>query len=128
MKGVISLTTERFDVSTERPNEFNPIHGESLLLWLAERTGRRVAIPEPAAEDWGWYSEILWDGRSYTLGASASDGEADGSREWILQVVKQRSMKERLLGKGQMTSEDECLQFFLELLQDEPSFRHVSVE
>ena len=128
MAGVISLTTKLLDVSTERPNEINPIHGESLLLWLAERARGRVAISEPEAEDWGWCSELVWEGRRYLLGASASDEEPDGSREWILHMTKHRSMKERLLGKGQMSREDECLKFFLRLLRDEPSFQRVSLE
>ena len=129
MEGVIRFTTDLFDVSKERPNEINPIHGESLLLWLAERARGRVQIPEPEAEDWGWYSDIVWDGRSYMLGASAWDEEETGGRrEWVLQVVKKRSMKERLLGKEQMTSQDECLQFFLKLLQGEPSFQDVSLD
>ena len=37
MAHIISFTTDRFDVSGERPNPINPIAGQSVLLWLAGR-------------------------------------------------------------------------------------------
>lgn len=127
MTRVIRFNTARFDVAKERPNPINPIPGESLLLWLRERAKPHVEVTEPDAEDWGWYSFVDWKGRQYLLGSSASD-EDSGQREWILQIDKQRSVKEALMGREKMEADDECAQFFQQLLKDEPSFTSVSVD
>ena len=127
MARVIRFSTSKFDVSIERPNPINPIPGESLLVWLRDRASAKVAVSEPDAEDWGWYSFVEWNGRQYLLGSSASEEEA-GEREWILQVEKQRSFKEKLLGRGKMEKEDQCARFFQDLLEQEPSFKGVSVD
>jgi len=128
MARVIRFNTDKFDVTRERPNPINPIYGQSLLVWLREKARPQVELSEPDAEDWGWYSSLDWDGRSYMLGASASD-EADGvEREWILQVVKEQSLKEKLLGREKMTDDDSCARFFQTILEREPAFRSVSVD
>ena len=126
MARVIRFVTDKFDVSNERPNPINPIPGESLLKWLQERTPTRTPMAAPDAEDWGWYSSIDWNGRKYLIGASASDEE--GEREWILQIDKERTMKEKLLGRGAMTADDECAAYFQALLEAEPAFKSVSVD
>ena len=127
MTRVIRFNTAKFDVAKERPNPINPIPGESLLIWLRERAKPHVEVTEPDAEDWGWYSFVDWKGRQYLLGSSASD-EENGQREWILQIDKQRSVKEALMGREKMEGDDECAQFFQQLLEDEPSFTSVSVD
>lgn len=124
---VIRFTTSLFDVTKERPNDINPIHGESLLLWLAAKLKGEVVVPEPQMEDWGWYVDIDWHGRPYMLGASASD-EENGQREWALQIVKHRTVKERVLGKEKMTAEDECSAYLRRLLENERAFSEVSVD
>ena len=124
---VIRFTTSLFDVTKERQNPINPIPGESLLLWLRERARPRFDVSEPDAEDWGWYSSVIDNGRHYMLGASASDPE-HGDREWVLQIVKHRSFVERLLGREKMSEADECALFFQNLLTDEVSFKGVSVD
>jgi hypothetical protein len=126
MARVIRFMTDKFDVSKERPNPINPIPGESLLVWLRERAHTRAPLTEPDAEDWGWYSFADWNGRQYLIGASASDEE--GEREWILQIDKQRSMKEKLLGREAMAADDECAAYFQALLEAEPAFKSVSVD
>jgi len=125
---VLRFCTAAFDVTKERPNPINPIPGESLLLWLIEKAKGSVEISAPETEDWGWYSYAEWKGRKYLLGASASDEETDGQREWVLQIDKQRSVKERLLGRANMSQDDECAQYFQSLLQREASFRDFSVD
>ena len=127
MTHVIRFNTAKFDLAKERPNPINPIPGESLLLWLRERAKPHVEVTEPDAEDWGWYSFVDWKGRQYLLGSSASDEES-GQREWILQIDKQRSVKEALMGREKMEADDGCAQFFQQLLEDEPSFTSVSVD
>ena len=128
MARVVRFWTNAFDISKERPNTINPITGESLLLWLIEKASGAVEISAPDAEDWGWYSHADWRGRRYLLGSSACDEERDGQREWVLQIEKHRTTKERVLGRAKMTQEDECARYFQCLLEQEPSFRKVSVD
>ena len=127
MAEVIRFKTRMFDVTKERPNPINPIRGESLLLWLAQKTKDNPSISQPDTEDWGWYAHVDWHGRSYMLGACAYD-EENGPNEWVLQIEKQRSLMERLRGKETMNPEDECVKFFLELIKAEPEFSEVSVD
>jgi hypothetical protein len=124
---VIRFTTSFFDVAKERPNPINPIPGESLLRWLRQKALPRVQVSEPDAEDWGWYSSVVFDGRGYMLGVSASD-EENGEREWVLQIVKHRSFVEKLLGRKKLTEGDECASFFQSLLEKEPNLKSVSVD
>jgi hypothetical protein len=126
MARVLRFHTAVFGVTKERPNPVNPIAGESLLLWLIEQGNGAVEISTPAAEDWGWYSYAEWKGRKYLLGASTCDEEEDGQREWVLQIDKQRSVKEKLQGRTKMSHDDECAQYFQGLL--ERNFRYVSIE
>jgi hypothetical protein len=127
MDHVLRFQTDKFDVAKERDNPFNEIPGESLLLWLRDRVRPQCDISAPEPEDWGWYSEVNWQGRSYMLGASASEEEA-GQREWILQIVKHRTLLEKVLGREKMTSSDACALFFRQVLEQEPAFRNLSVD
>lgn len=124
---VLRFRTSAFDVSRERPNPHNPIPGESLLLWLAEHAAPELQIPAPEPEDWGWYTYVGCNGRKYLLGASASEDDGGGEREWTLQIEKLRSLREKLLGKGKMSQDDQCaahiaraLQTRFTLLEDTP--------
>ncbi|MBY0508203.1 MAG: hypothetical protein K2X03_30090 [Bryobacteraceae bacterium] len=125
---VLRFYTRRFDVSKERPNPINPIPGESLLVWLVDQTKEKVELSAPHFEDWGWCSQLLWNGRRYLVAASASDEEEDGEREWVLQIHKHRSTKEKLLGRATMDRDDECAEHLLRIIQMEPTFRDVSVD
>lgn len=128
MVRVLRFYTTTFDVTKESPNPINPIPGESLLLWLIEKTRGSVEVSAADPEDWGWYSYAEWKGRKYLLGASASDEPEAGEREWILQIDKHRSVKEKLLGRAKMSQDDECAQFFQGLIEKETTFRDVSVD
>lgn len=127
MACVIRFRTNKFDISKERPNPINPIPGESLLLWLRERSRLGVTVSEPDAEDWGWYSSVAWKGRSYMLGSSVSEDES-GDREWILQIEKHRTVTEKLLGRAKMGKDDECAHYFQRLIMSEATFIGVSVD
>jgi hypothetical protein len=128
MARVLRFYTAAFDVTKERQNPINPIPGESLLLWLIDQAKGSVEISTPDTEDWGWYSYAEWNGRKYMLGASASDEDEHGQREWVLQIHKHRSVKEKLLGRAKMSQDDECAQYFQGLLGREASFRGVSID
>lgn len=119
-----------FDVSQERKNPINPIYGISLLLWLKQELKDKVKITEPDAEDWGWYSELEWDGNNYLIGSAAFFEEGDDPKaevEWMFQVDKYRSFKERLFGKNKMTESDGCFLYFKELFDKYPQIIEIKV-
>jgi len=130
MNQAIHFKTLMFDVSKEKENPINPIHGLSLLEWLRKKLEGKVEITEPEAEDWGWYSELEYEGGNYLIGACAFYEKGDDPTseiEWVFQVHKYRSLKEKLLGQNKMTTSDSCFQFFKGLLDQEPGIREVEV-
>ena len=128
MPAVIRFNTDKLDVTRERANPINPIFGEALLLWLKKVLAPAYDIGTPEPEDWGWYAHLVWEGQRFMLGSSASDEEDDGRREWVLQVVPQRSLKERLLGRGKVTRDHALVHYLAGVLSREEAFLGVSVE
>ncbi|TMS80262.1 MULTISPECIES: hypothetical protein [unclassified Pseudoalteromonas] len=127
----ISFKTSKFNVSNENKNPINPIYGESLLKWLKLELNSSHEITEPDAEDWGWYSNIIWNDREYILGASTfyKDGDDPNSElEWIFQIDKQRSFIEKLLGKEKISRSDECVLFFKSKLEAESDINSLAFE
>ena len=127
MHYMIRFKSSNFDVTQEDENPINPIYGQSLLAWAREKLAGELELEEPDAEDWGWYTYTSFNGRSYMLGASAELDEGK-SYEWVFQVDKHRSFKEKLFGKEKMSASDECLLFFKSLFEKEPGFEGVEVE
>lgn len=124
MHPVIHFQSRIFDISAEPLNPINPIAGSSLLQWLGQRI---PGLSAPAPEDWGWYSCVQLDGRNYMIGSCAHVSE-DGNHEWVLQIDKTRSFKEKLLGQAKMATSDPCFALVHGLVQQEPGFTAVSVE
>lgn len=127
MRSVIIFHSKLFDVSRELENPNNQISGTSLLEWLRVRVEADLEMSAPESEDWGWYSDVNWQGRSYMIGSSANESP-DGNHEWVLQIVKSRSVKERLLGQAKMLADDPCFLYFHGLITQEPAFTEISVE
>jgi len=114
----------------EIENPINPIYGLSLLEWLRIELRDQLVISEPDAEDWGWYSEVEFDGYIYLLGSSALSEEGDDPSseiEGIFQVEKHRSIKEKLVGKNKMDASDTCFVFFKEHFEKEPNMAEVTI-
>ncbi len=124
---VIHFQSRLFDLAGEPENPINPIPGTSLLEWLRTHVPENLAMSAPEAEDWGWYSQVSWQGRTYMVGACAHESP-DGNHEWVLQIDKSRSVKERLLGQAKMSPDDPCFSYFHSLITQEPTFTDISVE
>jgi len=130
MNEAIHFKTSMFDVSKEKENPINPIYGRSLLEWLREKLEAKMDITEPDAEDWGWFSELEYEGNNYLIGACAFFEKGDDPTSeigWVFQVHKHRSLKDKVLGQNKMTVSDDCFQFFKELFDQEPEIREVEV-
>ena len=129
MAQIISFTTDRFDVSRERPNPINPIAGQSLLLWLREELSRaQYRVTEPDTEDWGWYIDVESAAASYLVGASADAVDPAPTVEWVVQVHKNRSMKDKVLGRNKMGGDDPLFALIERLVRGDSRIEEVSVE
>jgi hypothetical protein len=100
------------------------------LEWLRNELKGKLEITEPDAEDWGWYSELEFQGNSYLIGACAffEEGNDPASElEWVFQVDKYRGFKEKLFGINKMTETDSCFVFFKDLFQNHPNIKEVHI-
>lgn len=128
MPHLISFTTARFDVSSERPNPINPIAGQSVLLWLREELLRaQYRVTEPETEDWGWYIHVEGADASYLVGASADAADPTPTIEWIVQVHKNRSMKDKVLGRNKMAADDPLSALIETVVRGDSRIEQVSV-
>lgn len=133
MAQLISFKTSLFDPGQERPNPINPIAGESVLHWIRERVLKgKYASSEPDAEDWGWYIEVDAGESGYLIGAGGefeeSDRKSGADLEWLIQIHKQRSIKEKLLGRNKLQDDDPFVAELVDALKGDPSFSDVQVE
>lgn len=124
MEFIVTFKTSKFDVSCEKENPINPICGQSLLCWLKEVASSGLDFQPPEAEDWGWYSNVDWEGQKYLIGASA-EPESGESVEWTLQINKERSFVDSILGRNKMSEDDECFSYFASIIQSESDFNDV---
>jgi hypothetical protein len=126
---VIHFRTDLFDVSKETPNEINPIYGESVLNWLADKLRDQVSFPKPEPEDWGWSVNIDWHGHKYMLGAASDeDPNAGEHREWSIQILKHRSVVEKLLGNEKMSPADSFAEIVQQIIRTEPAFESFELD
>lgn len=107
MAHLFTFQTARFKPGDERPNPINPIGGEAVLLWLAAAlTSQGFETGEPDTEDWGWYTHVKANGRTYLLGASGEWPDSGAATEWSVQLELHRSLRERLTGANKLTEHD----------------------
>jgi hypothetical protein len=129
MPHLVSFRTARFDVRAEQPNPVNPIAGQAVLNWLrAHLANARFTASEPDAEDWGWYIDVQGEGASYLVGASADAESATPDVEWIIQVHKHRSLKDKLFGQNTLAVDDPLVAVIERLVRAEPQFSEVVVD
>lgn len=133
MAALISFRTSRFDPATERPNPINPIAGESVLVWIRENVlSSTDRATEPDVEDWGWYIDVEAGDSRYLVGACGESDEdersAQSEREWMVQIHKVRSFKEKLLGRNKMKSDDPFVLALVAAFRSDEAFTDVQVD
>jgi hypothetical protein len=109
MPHLVTFQSSHFDPSAEPENPINPIAGHALLHWLAEamRAGGYATGGDPEPEDWGWYVSATSGGATYLVGASGEpDADAGGPIEWNIQIHRQRSLGDKLLGRNAHADDD----------------------
>ncbi|WP_053982333.1 hypothetical protein [Marinagarivorans algicola] len=130
MNKAIHFKTSMFDVSTEKENPINPVFGLSLLEWLRAELKNEVDITVPDAEDWGWYSELEWDGAKYLIGSAAFYEKGDDPNqelEWVFQVHRYRTLKEKILGRNKMSESNACFQYFKKIFENHSDITGVEI-
>jgi len=125
---VITFRSARFDLSQERPNPINPIAGETVLRWLAQKlTARSCRVTRPEPEDWGWYIHVVADRGSYLVGASGEPEERGTTAEWTIQIERHRSLKDKLTGRNKLAADDPLSALIERVLRDEAGADNVDV-
>lgn len=132
MAHTISFRTTLFDPSVEPENPYNPIAGQSALVWLrASVLGDGYQTSEPDCEDWGWYIEVQVADASYTVGATCfleDDEPAEEALDWMIQIDKHRSFGDTLRRKNAMASDDGLAQTIFDALDANAAFEDVELE
>ena len=126
MACLIEFKTSMFDPAAEPPNRINPIAGQSVLKWLREHVVPDAT--EPDGEDWGWYMEVDFDGARYLVGAIChppEQGSPDPIREWMIQIHKQRSLKDKLFGRTVLQPTYRLAAKFVGAFRADPAFLHI---
>jgi hypothetical protein len=126
---LMTFSTSKFDYTRETPNDINPIYGESVLKWLAEKlVGTGYEASKPETEDWGWYVQVEGHGAKYMVGASGDPDRPAPDMDWVIQIHKRRTFKEKLTGANKLTRSDMFAALLERLARDEPDFRDFTVE
>ena len=96
---IITLESNKFDISQERKNPINPICDVSLGEWLSLLLKQKnIDVTDIDAEDWGWYVYVTFNDKKYLVGFIAIPNEKDsGNAELIIQVTKKRSFTDAWL-------------------------------
>jgi hypothetical protein len=99
-----------------------------VLLWLREELLRaKYGVTEPDTEDWGWYIHVEGAGVSYLVGASAEAADPTPTLAWIVQVHKNRSMKEKVLGQNKMAADDPLFALIEKIVRGDSRIEQVSI-
>ena len=129
MVHVIYFSTDKFDPAKETLNPINPIPGQSVLLWLREQlVGTTYTATEPDTEDWGWYIDVSGNGVSYMIGASGEPNQSSGLVDWILQVHKHRTLRQKLTGNNKLERNDELVELLTDVIRGDSTMRDISIQ
>ncbi len=126
---LINFRTSKFDVAAEAPNPINPIPGQGVLQWL--RAGLRTSdyvTTEPETEDWGWYITVETGDMSYMVGASGEVDDGSQDVDWVVQVHKHRSFKDKLFGRNKLAADDVLVTRIEQLIRTEGQASTVTVD
>jgi hypothetical protein len=100
-----------------------------VLNWLrSELLQANSQSAEPGTEDWGWYIDVTSGDASYMVGASADASEPAERVDWVIQVEKVRSLKERMLGRNLLAADDPLCALIERLVKAGEDNRDISVE
>lgn len=124
--------TGRFNLSQVHEHFINPCcFGEDLAAWLRTKLAEEhIRVSEPDQEDWGWYLRAKQGNHSYFLAISgnSANGTNRDYGEWRIIVEKQRSIWERVTGKGKIAESDPMLEAIRKILPQQEDFLDLRIE
>ena len=125
--------TNQFNLSEVKHHFINPCcFGEDVASWLRDKLREKgIEVTEPDQEDWGWYLEATYHGSRYFIGVGGNADEVSEDKnqgEWRIMVEKRRSVWHTLMGKHEMTKDDEMMTIIRAILAREPAFKNVHHE
>ena len=101
---------------------------EGVLKWLQKKlrgAGYEVTAPEP--EDWGWYVYVKGPEISYLVGAS-SDVDQPDPREWTVQIHRERSLMDKLMGRNKLAGTDQLTKHIERFFRESVGVQNVQVD
>jgi hypothetical protein len=129
MTHLVGFRTAKFDIAAETPNPINPIAGRSVLDWLRTALAKHgYVVAEPDAEDWGWYMDVKSNDAAYMVGASADAEDPSPVTDWLVQVHKHRSFKEKLLGRNKLAADDSLTTLIESIVRADTQMTDISVD
>ncbi len=130
MNYVISFYSDTFDLRNEKENTINPIKGISVGKWLNPiLESKGVTCTNIEEEDWGWYSYASLEGQKYLVGYIAIPASSKGNNaEILIQVHKERTLIEKLLGKNKLTSNDPLINKVSGIIKNNSEFKDIKEE
>jgi hypothetical protein len=93
---------------------------------MLEAAGKGVEGPN--TEDWGWYLSVQGSSGRYILGAIAWPSSDGPVVDWRLQLWRQRSLGDRLRGRGHITLQDPLVETTARILRTEGEASELDVE
>lgn len=126
MAYLIEFKTALFDPAVEPPNPINPIAGQSILVWIRDNV--LPEANEPDYEDWGWYTEVDFQGLRYLIGGicfAPEEGSAESTLDWMVQVHKHQSLMDKLLGRNKIQASDALAAKIASAIRAQPRFTDV---
>lgn len=128
MTYVTSFCSEMFDLTNEIDNSINPIKGISVGEWLNPLLeGKDIKVSTIDEEDWGWYSYAILNDQKYLIGYIANPENDQGNRaEIIIQIHKERTIIEKLLGKNKLTDDDPLVKTVSGIIKSTREFEDIT--
>jgi hypothetical protein len=126
MKILLSVTTDKFNSTEQKPNFINDrCFGEDFVTWLVDKfrvTG--FVLEEPFQEDWGWATLARSNGETFAISIGIMDESiGEQSAEWLITVEKMR--KFLFFGSKNSPHLTKLADAIESILRDDPCFTNL---
>jgi hypothetical protein len=127
------VRTNAFNTSRVEPHFINPTcFGEDFARWLAARLSAvGLEVAGPGQKDWGWYLDLVHEGRTHIVGisfASPAAAEKSGTEEtseWHVTIDAPRLLSEVLTMRKNRTAPPSVVDAVRHALQSRPDIAFV---
>lgn len=130
MSAELKFSTPRFDTHDSGATTNDSARQRAVLDWLAARLGALGLVDEVVSKSAGanWYFDAtVFAERIRFQCPPAPVGTQPAGTQWTLSIAPQRSLIDRLLGRGELTADNALLRIVLEWLEREADFADLSL-